>query len=460
MPGATNKIVLSVVTALTLASGLYLPVPAQAMGESVEDAGSLAAETERLRSALKTKERAAGRDSAALIPILGELASAELAAGKKEYAAARLERTVDLIRQHEGSYTQSLMTPLLRLAMIYMDAGEYERAIARLRYAQHLTHRRDGVYSLDQLELIEQLALAFFAQSDTDEAGREKQLAYNLSRRVHGEEAIEHVPGMLRYAAWYRLIGDDRRARNLYHRAIAMLEGTYGSNHPSLIEPLTQLSATASKPGYYAKEREAALRRADEILNQQPGVDAGDRAASSVRLGDFYSLMRRPDEAGTAYARAWQGLTQAASPRSDAEEIFARPVVLNFPHSFVPDQNRGLLIQEREVEVTYEFRVGADGRVSDVEVIEHSGPETLTRSLRKLAYALRYRPRIVAGQPTATERFRMTETLRVGSPLSEAMNSQKLAKQLRQIRRMLWVKGLSPQELRRRQRARSSRRGG
>ncbi len=430
---------------------------AQGSPEAATDAPS---QVEVLRDHLKQQERASGHDSAELIPVLSELANAELAEGEKEYAAARLERVVELIRRNEGFYTQSLMTPLLGLGMIYMEAGEFEKAIARLRYAQHLTHRKDGVYSLEQLDLIEQLALAFFAQREIEEAGREKQLAYNLSRRVHGEDAPEHVPGMLRYAAWYRLIGEDRRARRLYHRAIEMLESTHGEEHYSLIEPLTQLSATASQRGYYAKEREEALLRADSILNKQANVDAGDQAASAVRLGDFYTFMQRPEEAAGFYASAWQHLEQEGSTQLDPDALFANPVVMNFPHSFVPDQSRGILIQDREVKVTYEFQVGADGKVSEVEVVDHTGPSTLTRSLRKLAYRLQYRPRIVDGEPVATEKFRFTETLLVGSPMSRAMTMERLAKQIRQIRRELWAKGQAPQERLRRLQRNRARRGG
>lgn len=446
--------------AIMMAAMLFVAFCASALAQSVPEAHEAEPpEIESLRDALKNRERASGTDSAELIPILSELADAELASGEKEYAAARLERAVDLIRQHEGYYTQSLMAPLLKLGMIYMEAGLFDKAIARLRYAQHLTHRRDGVYSLDQLELIEQLALAFFAQREIDEAGREKQLAYNLSRRVHGEDTLEHVPGMLRFAAWYRLIGEDRRARELYHRAIGMLESNHGKDHYSLIEPLTQLSATASKRGYHAKEREAALMRADAILRDQQGVDSGDLAASAVRLGDFYTLMQRPEDAANAYSRAWRNLEQGGQARLRPDSIFSRPVVLNFPHSFVPDLKRGLLINEREIEVTYEFQVGADGKVSNVEVIDHTGPSALNRSLRKLAFKLQYRPRVVDGQPVATESFRVTERLLVGSPMSQRMNMQSLARQISQIRRLLWMKGLTAEQINQRRRFRA-RRGG
>lgn len=457
MSNYTRPVSVAAAVALMFATALSEIAFAQADPEPPKDAAATSPEVVSLRNALRDYERESGHDSAELIPILGKLADAELAIGEKEYAAARLERTVDLIRQHEGFYSQSLMTPLLGLGVIYMEAGQFERAIARLRYAQHLTHRQDGVYNLEQLDLIEQLALAFFAQREIDEAGREKQLAYNLSRRVHGEDAVEHVPGMLRYAAWYRLVGEDRRARDLYHRAIAMLENTHGEDHHSLIEPLTQLSATASKRGYYAKEREGALMRADEILNQQANVDAGDKAASAVRMGDFYSLMQRPDDAASSYARAWQELEQETDVRLRPADIFARPVVLNFPHSFVPDQSRGLLIQDREIQVTYEFQVGADGKVSKVKLVNHTGPRTLSRSLRKLAFKLQYRPRVVDGQPVNTENVRVTETLLVGSPMSQAMNTQKLAKQLKQIQRMLWTKGLTREQIRRQKRRRANR---
>lgn len=436
---------------LAVASLLLLPIAGKAQAPvdahtpeaaSPDDAfDDQLAEVEVLRTELREQRTLHGRDAEQLIPVLKKLANAELNIGEREYAAARLERVVELIRTHEGHYTQSLMLPLLRLAKIYMDTGRYERAIAKLRYAQHLTHRRDGVYSLDQVELIAELARAFLGQNEGDEAQREMRLAFDLSRRVHGEDNIRHVPGMMRFAAWFRLIGEDRRARRLYQRAIMMLETEHGPEHHSLIEPLTHLSAVASMPGYYKTEREAALRRADKILSSQAGVDSEDRAASAVRLGDFYTRLKRPDEATLHYQRAWQILSAETDPRLDQTRIFARPVVLNFPYMILPDSRRGLMIEEREIKVTYEMDIDATGKVSNVDLVEHSGPTSLNRTLLKTAFRLRFRPGMQDGEPVAMENFRITETLRVDSPLSRSMFMEQLREEFLRLQNMLRVSG-------------------
>lgn len=394
-----------------------------------------------LREQLKLTRREHGRDAPQLIPILSDLAGAELAMGEKEYAAARLERAVELIRRHEGHYAQSLMTPLLRLANIYMSSGLFEHAISQLRYAQHLTHRRDGVYSLDQVALIEELARAFLGQDDSDEAHREMRLAFNLSRRVHGDDSVEHVPGMMRFAAWYRLIGEDRKARRLYHRSIERLEAEHGPGHYSLIEPLTHLAATASRPWYYKAEREAALLRADNILEQQPGTDAEDLAASAVRIADFYTRQRNPRKAEVHYERAWKILEASDEARLDSKQIFSAPVVLNFPHSMLPDTRRGLMIQDREVEVTYDLDVDAAGKVTRVKIVEHTGPVSLNRTLLKNAFGLRFRPQLQEGQPVATSNYRITESILLESPVSRSLFMEQLRKEMERLAVMLRVSG-------------------
>lgn len=394
-----------------------------------------------LREQLNMVRREHGPNGQALIAVLSELADAELAIGEKEYAAVRLERVVELIRQHEGRYTQSLMIPLLRLANIYMDSGQFERAISQLRYAQHLTHRRDGVYSLDQVALIEELARAFLGQDQSDEAQREMRLAFDLSRRVHGEDSLEHVPGMMRFAAWFRLAGEDRKARRLYLRSIARLEQANGPEHYSLIEPLTHLASTASRMGYYRAEREAALIRADHILNRQPGADTEDKAASAVRIGDFYTRLRQADDAELHYQRAWQILAASDDPRLDHSKIFSRPVVLNFPYSMLPDTRRGLIIHQDEVDVTYELDINADGKVTRVELVDHNGPTSLNRTLRKNAFALRFRPRIHDGQPVATDGYRMTESIRLESPVTRSLFMEQLREEMKRLATILRVTG-------------------
>ncbi len=396
---------------------------------------------ELLRQRLATLQAEHGPQAGELIPVLSALATAELAAGENEYAAIRLERVLELLRYHEGHYSQALMTPLLRLASIYMDTGRFNRAIDKLRYAQHLTQRRDGVYSLDQVELIEKLARSFLGLNEGDEAHREMQLAFNLSRRVHGEDSIEHVPGMLRYAAWFRLIGEDRRARNLYQGVITMLESEHGPHHHSLIEPLTHLSATASKPWYYLQEREAALQRADHILHMQAGMDAEDRAASAVRLGDFYTLVKMQEKADAQYQRAWQILSEAQEPRLDESVIFSQPVVLNFPYAIVPDVRRGLRFEEHVISVTYEMDIDASGKVSNVKVLDHSGPTTLNRTLLRTAFTLRFRPRIEAGEPAPTQGYRITENVRLETPLSRSRFMEQLRAEITRLRMLLRMRG-------------------
>lgn len=412
------------------------PAPRSSQVSDGRDAQSIA----DLRRQLGAAERQHGAEAAELIPILSRLAAAELAAGEREYAAIRLERELELLRYHQGHYNQALMTPLLKLANIYMDTGRFSSAIDKLRYAQHLTQRRDGVYSLDQVELIEKLARSFLGLNEGDEAHREMQLAFNLSRRVHGEDSIEHVPGMLRYAAWYRLIGEDRRARNLYQDVITMLESEHGTDHYSLIEPLTHLSAVASKPWYYLQDREAALQRADAILNKQANADAEDRAASAVRLGDFYTLVKMEEQADAQYQRAWQILSADRNPRLDEAVIFARPVVLNFPYAVVPDSRRGLRFEEHVISVTYEMDIDADGKVSNVKVLEHDGPTTLNRTLLRTAFTLRFRPRIEAGVPASTRAYRMTEKVRLETPMSRSQFMEQLRAEITRLRMLLRVR--------------------
>lgn len=428
--------------AATLLCSTGAPIVTRAADQEQATAGDSVAANEitRLRSELRTANREHGPYAPQLIPILSELAATELAAGEKEFAAGRLERVIELRRLNDGFYAPSLTTPLLQLANIYLEAGLYDRAITKLRYAQHLTHRRDGVYSLEQVDLIENLARAFLGQDEPDEAQREMKLAYDISHRVHGKTNVLHVPGMLRFAAWYRFIGEDRKARRLYKNAIEMLEAEHGPDHPSLIAPLTSLSATASQRGFYRGERELALLRADQILNSQPGVDTEDRVISAIRLGDFYTNLRDAGNARVHYQRAWEEMQDEKAARFDPEAVFAGPVVLNFPHSVLPDTRRGVHLVDREVRVTYDIDIDPTGKVSRVEVVDHTGPAAITRTLRKTGFTLRFRPELNAGKPTATRNFTMTESLRIESPISRSLFEEEMAKQIEHYRRIMRLK--------------------
>lgn len=377
------------------------------------------------RAALAAAEAAAeGEEGVSLIDALEALALAEIAAGQHAAAESTLQREIDLLEKNFGVYSSRIAVPLAMLGEIYLDSGRYDEAIETFQRAQHIVHRADGVYTLEQLDYLDKISSSFVKKKKYAEADRHHRFSFFLSEHNYGPDSPELVPAIMRLGQWYRRVGNVREARILFERAANVLEQNYGPDYAGLVEPLLALGTTTQKKAQYRKQREKALIRVVEIVENDPGMDTVDKAAAWARLGDFYIMVDESSNAAEAYAKSWAVLRSDEALPEDSAGLLDEPRVLHFQRRIYLMEHtaRGAVegydasLEEFPVDLEFEADVGSDGRVLKVRALNMKANASTRRQLRRYVREARFRPRIVDGQPVRTENFRFSETVIIVKP--------------------------------------------
>jgi tetratricopeptide (TPR) repeat protein len=113
-------------------------------------------------------------------------------------------------------------------------------------------------------------------------------------------------------AGAYAEVGQAQRARTGYEQALAIREGTLGTNHPELARSLDGLGAVLVQQAEYV-QAEAVLQRAVAI-HERGGTAPAELGASLSELGLAYAGLRRYDEAEAALRRSLTIVEQELGP--------------------------------------------------------------------------------------------------------------------------------------------------
>jgi hypothetical protein len=156
-----------------------------------------------------------------------------------------------------------------------------------------------------------------------------------------------------------------------------------------------------------------ARARLASVLDQNPNTDPVERGFALATLGDWAVVSGETDAARAYYQQAWTALSQKAD--FDVAGVFAKPEMIDFvaPLSSVDRGERSKPYAWAEIE--FKLDVGADGSPSNVHVVHHEGAQ---RWPKEADYSRRvrethFRPRIVAGEPVATDNVEFTHYFRV-----------------------------------------------
>ena len=188
-------------------------------------------------------------------------------------------------------------------------------------------------------------------------------------------------------------------------------ESQLGSSHPSLLAPLRQLVHIDLLTDQ--TQHGEARTRLVSVLEQNPSTDPVERGLALATLGDWAVVAGDTDAARAYYQQAWTALSQKAD--FDVAGAFAKPEMIDFvaPLSSVDRGERSKPYAWAEIE--FKLDVGADGSPSNVHVVHHEGAQ---RWPKEADYSRRvrethFRPRIVAGEPVATDNVEFTHYFRV-----------------------------------------------
>lgn len=319
-------------------------------------------------------------------------------------AVETYERASLLIEINEGVFSERLVGLLRNLADTYRAWARTDDAIAALQRAKVITHRNYGIMNLQQIPLIEDLAEIYADQHDIMSASREHFFALRVAERRFGPDSPDLVESLDRLALWYMRTQRWKYARDLYRRAIRILEAAYGENDLRLVKFLTNLANTYRGERSLRKDGEQALERAVRLYESTPDADAADHAQSLIRLADWHILARDVDEAMPLYARAWNLLAAAGGGPQAAQKVLGRPRRLRVDELVLdsPPTTEG---EPGEVESFVELRfvVRPDGTADDVEVTDYANASpSMRRVLRDFTVHSQWRPAFVDGQPVPT----------------------------------------------------------
>ncbi len=350
-------------------------------------------------------------------------------------AAEALDITIEAMSIRLGQFSQHLYEPLMARGRVYEASEMYESAEDDLRWAQNIIHRHEGVYSTEQLPVVKELALVQFQQAEYLQADREQRFNLKINERAHGVESELLLPVLQNLAAYFATRGDmipmgaysDNASYrdelfdlsvSLYERAIRIIENQYGENDLRLVEPLRGLAEARILEISARHRAEEAMERAADIVGENEGTDLPDHVRALVHLADTY-VITGDNRAEETYLKAWNMLAGEPGYNGLRNELFGTPKRLHpeTPGVIVIDHYpQGIEQEKADLYVNAKYTVRANGRVSDVEIIDGNVPNEEKRSVRYHLAEARFRPRIVNGEFQATEGLMLHQPFMVKKP--------------------------------------------
>ena len=339
-----------------------------------------------------------GRPSAELATALNNRAVIERSLGRYDDSKASYLEAIEMYREIEGPFTESIITPLISLGANYHATGDYMQALGIFQEARTVNRRSYGLLNPDQIEIVYHIAATLSSMNRYEEAHRQHQSALRLMGRVHGEGTLEMVPYIYRYAEWLTSAFQFDAARFQYVRAMDIVREFEGDDSISLVEPLRDIGNSYRLQKLAEGRGISSLKRALEIAETAEPFDPLVAARVLRDIGDWYTAFSRMSSTGEEYRRAWRLLGELDNGERIRARWFDDPdyVLREYPSS------RGLADANDfgavEGFVRIRFDVDESGDPLNVAVLESQPPgfkdDTMLRSIRRS----RFRPRLVDGE--------------------------------------------------------------
>lgn len=340
-------------------------------------------------------------------------ALARILAETREFESAEdtYVKAIDLIQSAEGEFSISLVDPYRGLGRTYIRAGRYPEAIAALEQAQHVNQRNLGLFNVEQTPIVDDITTAYLGLGNTVEARRMQLERLDNAMRRYGADDPRVFPFRYQLADYYERSRMPVSAREQYEEVLKSQESQLASTDPAMLSPLRRLMKIdlLTTQG----EEHEAYDRLVAILAANPDLDPVERGMSLAALGDWATVTGDTAAARNYYQQAWAALS--AKPDMDVAEFFSTPVALDFIAPLNPVDRNARSRPYSWAEVTFKFDLSADGRPFNVETLNRGGPGPATplesRYNRRLREA-HFRPRLVAGEPVATDNVQFTHYFR------------------------------------------------
>src|SRR6186713_1005691 len=305
------------------------------------DARQYAAARPLAEKLVKLTEEQYGPDELVLAKPLTNLATVDYKLGNYSVAIENYQRTLRILQAKSTLADKQQIAPLHGLGVSFMGANDPESAVVALKRAADLSRNTDGLFNINQVEFIDALINAYAATGRWPEAEKEALYAMRVEEAAYGRSSIKLLDRLDKLARWYEA---DRRytsERNVYDRALAILQKAGNENDVRRVAPLRGIARAFRLESFYGVEGadnsgsfntgnqgapvfsdatqsrrgETALAAALSIIDSNSPVDQQLRGEVLTDLGDWYLIANALRRAYDTYADAWKSFAQVDNTR-------------------------------------------------------------------------------------------------------------------------------------------------
>ncbi len=329
---------------------------------------------------------------------LSNLGILQRRAGLYDLSEESFLRSIDVIREADGTFTDAVINPLIGLGVNYQTRGDYLEAVTIFEEARTVSRRVHGLLNEQQIDILDHLSNTMIEMEQYGEADEHQLTALRLRERIYGAESMEILPAIYKFARWLRAAYRYDEERNQYSRAIGIIREHEGDMSASMVRALRETGNSFRVQKYPEGRGISALRRALEISLAQPEPDELIVAEILVDIGDWTVAFSKVGPTGEEYLQAWQLLGELENGAALRTAWFDEPsyVLRENP------SNRGLSSASEPGtlpgHVLITFDVTEFGRTTNVTVIESVPPGLKDDSTARAINRSRFRPRIVDGE--------------------------------------------------------------
>jgi tetratricopeptide (TPR) repeat protein len=375
-----------------------------AMIDSRDFSAALKPATEAVAMQAKTRDADYPTDLTTLARVQAELGQLDKA--EMNYLAA-----IAAVEAAGGEFALELLSPYRGLARLYIRGGRYPEAITTLETAREVSQRNLGLFNVEQSPLLDDMTTAYLGLGDTRQAQQLQIERLDNAIKRFGATDERVIPFRYHIADYYERSRLPDSARDQYTQVLKTQESRFGPAHPSLLAPLRQLVALDLLTDQTAHGE--AHARLLSVVDQNPSTDPVERGFALATLGDWAIVAGDADAARSYYQQAWAALSQKAD--FDVAGAFAKPEMIDFvaPLDSVDRGERRKPYMWAEIE--FKLDVAADGSPSNVHVVHHEGAQRWPQEsvYNRRVRETHFRPRLVAGEPVATDNVEFTHYFRV-----------------------------------------------
>jgi len=374
---------------------------------------------------VKLTEEQYGSDEMQLINPLTNLGTIDYKLGSFPAAIENYQRCLRILQAKSTLADKQQIRPLHGLGLSFLGTGDAESAVVALKRAADLSRNTDGLFNIGQVEFIDALVEAYSATGRYAEAEKEALYAMRVEEAAYGRNSVKLLDRLDKLALWYE--GDRRYTseRNIYERALSILQRGAPENDLRRVAPLRGIARSFRLEAFYGVEGtdngatfntnnngapvfndgtqqrrgEGSLTGALAIIDANSPVDMELRGYVLTDLGDWYLVANALRRSYDTYADAWKALAQVnkTKPLESPRVLASRPSISSVDRSQLdPTQ-----AQLKSVEL--HFTVTRDGRVDNVTSPTTDVPDVIVKNSIASMRRSRYAPRIENGAAVATD---------------------------------------------------------